>query len=259
MTDLQRTRIAPSSNQGRLQTSPAPRRWAATRLSLVKRAGESMAREDLSALCELYWYPVHSFICSLGVGAEDARDITQGFLTAKLLERNSIAAFDPARSSFRAWLRTCARYYVSNWRAHVRTETAGGKAVHISLDAATATERARLEPRDWVTPERLFDKHHAQAVVGRALASLRDQYAKAGKAEVFAQLLGAALEQDGRALTNRELAVLLGKSEGAVKVEKHRLVRRDFVKCLRAEVSRTLVGPGSLDDEIRQLIEALIV
>jgi RNA polymerase sigma-70 factor (ECF subfamily) len=239
-----------------MSPTPAPRRWATTRLSLVKRAGEPEAKQALSVLCQSYWEPVHSFICSLGVGPEDARDVTQGFFEATLLEHNYIATFDPARGKFRSWLRSCAKNYVRNWFKHARRERAGGKAIHISLDASPADARARLEPRDLLTPELLFDRNWALMVIERALSRLREQNAKAGKPELFLLPHGSPAG-DTRSATNRELAVLLGKSEGAVKAQKHRAFQ-EFRKCLRAEVSKTVAAWESIDDEIRELIGALV-
>lgn len=255
MAEFQRLGTKRLSGTAGLDTSTAPRRWATTRLSVVKRAGEPSAKQALSVLCQAYWYPVHSFICSLGVGSEDARDVTQAFLEATLLEHNYIASFDPARGRFRSWLRTCARNYVRNWFAHQRSERAGGKAVHVSLDALPADGSSWPKLEDGLTPERLFDKRWASTVVDRALTSLRAQYATEGKPEFFL-LPQEESSWNARRVTNRELSVLLGKSEGAVRVQRHRALR-DFRKHLRAEVSKTVAASDSVDDEIRQLIGAL--
>ena len=44
------------------------------------------AREALASLCETYWYPLYAYLRRRGLDPEDARDLTQGFLTS-LIER----------------------------------------------------------------------------------------------------------------------------------------------------------------------------
>jgi hypothetical protein len=59
-----------------------------TRWSLVLAAAgnDSQAREALSSLCQTYWYPLYAYLRRRGLDPEDARDLTQGFLTS-LIER----------------------------------------------------------------------------------------------------------------------------------------------------------------------------
>lgn len=62
--------------------SPRLQRFATTRWSLVAAAGRQAtpeAREALSPLCQLYWYPAYAFIRRQVHGAEEARDLTQDF------------------------------------------------------------------------------------------------------------------------------------------------------------------------------------
>jgi hypothetical protein len=46
-----------------------------TRWSLVLAAGgnDSQAREALSSLCQVYWYPLHAYLRRRGLDPEDAR------------------------------------------------------------------------------------------------------------------------------------------------------------------------------------------
>src|SRR4029077_11164155 len=62
--------------------------------------GQADPRRALAVVCKWYWYPVYAFIRRLGVPADDARDVTQGFFVG-LLERNDLARLDPARGRFR--------------------------------------------------------------------------------------------------------------------------------------------------------------
>jgi DNA-directed RNA polymerase specialized sigma24 family protein len=60
-----------------------------TRWSIVSAAGgedSGACRAALAALCETYWYPLYAYVRRRGADADDARDLTQGFL-ASLLDR----------------------------------------------------------------------------------------------------------------------------------------------------------------------------
>lgn len=232
----------------------AGRRFATTRWSIVLEAAEPEGQRALSLLCRHYWYPIYSFVREQGVDAHDAADVTQGFFE-KLLTRNDIAGVRPEKGQFRSWLRACARNYLHNWFAHRRTIAAGGRAVLVSIDATWAEERLRLEAKDQLGPDRLFERRWALTVLERALARLGDRYERAGKAHVF-RCLYETLGGARVGASDAELSAALGKSAGAVKVERHRM-KRLFHDCLRAEVAKTVSGPAGVDDELRRLIDAL--
>ena len=79
-----------------------------TRWSLVLAAAgndSQAAREALSSLCQTYWYPLYAYLRRRGLDPEDARDLTQGFLTS-LIERQDFEGLrqdraDSARSFWR--------------------------------------------------------------------------------------------------------------------------------------------------------------
>ena len=45
-------------------------------------------------------------------------------------------------------------------------------------------------------------------------------------------------------------------SEGAVKVAVHRL-RKNFGRCLRAELAETVLDPNEVDSELRKMLQVL--
>lgn len=224
------------------------RRFATTRWSLVNRAREPDGRQALAELCRAYWYPVQVFIQGYGLSAVDAADVTQGFFEA-VLARNDLAKVDRERGRFRCWLRKCARNYLYNWFKRNNTAAHGGGAVHVPFeDHCDAL-------RDELTPERSFDRRWALTVIDRAVSRLRHRYERANKgahfAELQAGLWGGACDD-----SDRELALRLRTTVGALKVQRHRL-RHRFQECLRAEVAETVASPDEVDDELRRLIHAL--
>src|SRR5208283_4737936 len=70
----------------------------------------------------------------------------------------------------------------------------GGDKEFIQLDAEEAEERYRLEPVEFLTPEKIFDARWAMTVLGEALKQLRQEYASQGKTSKF-EALKAFLDQ----------------------------------------------------------------
>ena len=90
-----------------------------------------------------------------GNGPDQALDLTQGFF-ARLLEKGIVAAADPGKGRFRAFLRTdCQHFLIDQFR---RTTAWGGGIPTVSIDAHGAEDRYRFEPADTLTPDRLFDR-----------------------------------------------------------------------------------------------------
>lgn len=238
---------------------PAPRagRFATTRWSLVLAAGQTAnapSAEALASLCELYWYPVYAFIRRQGARAEDGADLTQEFF-ARVLEKNYFHDADPARGRFRAFLCASIRHFLSNERDRARTLKRGGNQPPISLDVETAEGTYRLDPRDDLTPEKLFDRRWALILLERVLMRLRDSHVSAGKSELFDRLKGF-LTGDSTGVLYADVATALGMTEGAVKVAVHRL-RRHFRDTLVQEIADTVSDPADIDAEIAYLLKAV--
>jgi RNA polymerase sigma-70 factor (ECF subfamily) len=233
-----------------------PRRLATTRWSLVLRAGDAAAPargQALSELCETYWYPLYAYLRRDGCDEDQARDLTQGFF-AEVLEKNVIAAADPERGRFRAFLFTALRNYAHKERRKERAAKRGGTSTILSFDVDQAEARYRLEPVDALTPERIFERRWAMTLVGRALEAVRAESVAKGKGEQFDRLCPCLTGSLGT--TYAELAAELGIREGSVKVAVHRL-RQRFRRRLTEAIAHTVSEPGELEQELRHLTEVL--
>ena len=235
-------------------SSNAP--FPTTRWSRVARAGDRAgddARAALAELCAAYWYPIYAMIRRLGHA--DALDLTQGYF-ARLLEKPVIAAADPARGRFRAFLRADCRFYLGDCRDRQRAEKRGGGRSSLSIDARDAEGRYLLEPADDLAPDRLFDRAWALTLLGRALDRLAADYAAAGRGAVFERLQGV-LTGAGKVPYAR-VATDLGLTEAAVQQAASRL-RRRYREALRDEIAATLDDPSdeAVEAEIRDLFDAL--
>jgi RNA polymerase sigma-70 factor (ECF subfamily) len=97
-----------------------------THWSRVLEAGgpaTPQAREALAELCTSYWFPVYAFIRHQGHDPHQAQDLTQAFFV-HLLGKDSLAALDPCRGRFRAYLRTACAHFLSDQRDRAPRSTA---------------------------------------------------------------------------------------------------------------------------------------
>lgn len=231
--------------------------FATTRWSLVLEARGPVtprSREALSALCGAYWYPLYAYVRRQGQRVEEAQDLTQEFF-ARLLEKDGMRGVRPERGKFRAYLLGALKHFLSNERDRARARKRGGGASPLSLELDNAEGRYGLEPVDRRTPEKLFEREWALALLEAVLTRLRGELARAGKGDLFERLKGFLAGEKGD-LLYREAGTHLGMSEGAVKVAVHRL-RRRYRELLKEEVSQTLADPAEVEDEIRCLFAAL--
>jgi RNA polymerase sigma factor (sigma-70 family) len=232
------------------------KRFQTTRWSLVLAAGEepsAAAAAALEALCGQYRAPVYAFIRARGHDVDDAADLTQAFFT-RLLEKRVLHTVRPERGRFRSFLLTAVQHFLANERDRVRTQKRGGAREHLSIDVEDAEARYRLSARADLSPDALFERDWALALLERAMAAVEAEYLEAGKGALFARLRG--LVTGAAAESHKAIAADLGMSEGAVSVALHR-IRRRYGEALRSEILDTVSRQEDVADEIRYLMEVL--
>lgn len=230
--------------------------FPATRWSLVLAAKENASpdcRKALAELCRTYWYPLYAFVRRHGHTHEAAQDLTQEFIT-RLLEKGTFASVEPGRGRFRSFLLAACKHFLANEHDRATARKRGGGRAVLPLDFSDAEGRYGHEPAHAMTPERLFDRRWALALLDAVLVRLRREYETAGKGELFDRLKGHLTGEGSR--PHAEEAAALGMREGAVKVAAHRL-RLRYRDLLRDEIGQTLADPAEVDDEIRALFAAL--
>jgi RNA polymerase sigma-70 factor (ECF subfamily) len=234
-----------------------PNRFVTTRWSLVLAAQNSRdpdSDEALARLCEIYWPPVYAFICSRRHDAENARDLTQGFFTV-VLEKGYFKDARRERGRLRTFLLTSVKHFLANeWDKQQALKRGPGKAL-LRLDFDSVENRYKLEPADYETPDKAFERRWAMTTLERVLERLRVEMRRSGKEERF-RSFSAYLTADGDGVTYNTLAAELGMTESSVKVAIHRL-RKRYGELLREEVLQTVGSPEAVDDEIRYLFEAM--
>lgn len=232
--------------------------FATTHWSVVLTAGShhdtTRARDALSRLCRVYWYPLYAYVRRRGHSAHDAQDLTQAFFE-QLLRRQSLASADPERGRFRSFLLAAMNHFlVSEWKKSVAQKRGGG-AENLSLDWAAAEQRFDLEPATTVAPDRIFERQWALTLLDEVLNRLEREYGAEDKAALFAALKETLMGQR-ESQPYAELAQSLGMNEGAVKVAVHRL-RKRYRELIRAEIANTLDHGEDVEAEMRHLFQVL--
>jgi RNA polymerase sigma-70 factor (ECF subfamily) len=231
--------------------------FATTRWTVVLTAGHRpspQADVALEELCRTYWYPLYAYVRHQGSSKEDAEDLTQAFF-ARFLAKNYLEGLSRERGKFRAFLLACLKHFLANEWDRANRLKRGGQALVLSLDWQEADTRYHIELADTSSPDKLFDRAWALALLERVIVRLRDECAATGKARLFDQTK-VFLTMGKGAIPYAQAAGALGLEEGAVRVAVHRL-RRRYRELLHDEIAQTLTDPAHVTEELQALQQAL--
>ena len=232
--------------------------FSTTHWSVVLTAGKTdvpQAAHALEKLCRTYWYPLYAYVRRRGYGSEDAQDLTQGFF-ARLLDQNYPAQADRAKGKFRSFLLLTLNHFLSDERERAVARKRGGGQTLISLDDSEAEERYGLEIADErLSPEKLFERRWAEAILGQALDRLRGEYASEEEGKVYS-VLKAFEPGEQETLTYEQAAARLGVTESAVKAMIYRL-RKRHRELVREQIAQTVSTAAEVDEELRHLLAVI--
>lgn len=232
-------------------------KFTATHWSVVLALGQKNAPEFAAAfdkLCRAYWYPLYAHIRQRGHSPEDAQDLTQSFLL-HLLTHKPFAGLHPSKGRFRSFLLAALNLFLADQRDRQRALKRGGGRELLSLDARAAETRYGLELVDDRSPDRLFERRWALALLDQVLVRLEQDYAETGRADLFRHLKPFLVE-GAHTRTWAEVAGELGLTEAAVKKAAQRL-RQRYGLLFREEIAHTLADPAEVEDELRYLREVM--
>ena len=228
-------------------------RFPQTLWSVVLLAGQSeseKSRGALAKLCQAYWFPLYAYLRRQGKTAQDAQDLTQGFLL-HLLEKHTLSRVHPERGKFRSFLLASLQYYLAGERDKEQAQKRGGGAVHITLDSENAEELYDQTAADTLDPAKVFERRWATTLLERTLCRLEAEFASPERKARFEQLQ-VFLLGDPASLSYAEAGKRLGMREGAVKVAVLRL-RQRFRELLRSEIASTVASEEEVEEEMRHL------
>jgi len=245
------------ANSSKPATPNSDARFATTRWTVVLAAGSpdsSRYREALETLCRTYWFPLYAYLRRTGSSTHEAEDYTQGFFT-QMLEKQYLKDIEPEPGRFRSFLLVALKRFVSDQRARAHATKRGGSRKVLPLDFQAAEAQYALEPTHDLSPEKLFDKSWALALLEQTVVRLEEELADMGRKNLF-ESLKAYLGGRTDAAPYREIAANLDMTEDAVKSAVYRL-RRRYREILRDEIAQTVATPQEADEEIRHLFGAL--
>ena len=150
-----------------------PDRLPSTQASLLEAAAAGgLPGEALDRVIALYWKPVYRYIrFRFGKDNEDAKDLTQGFFTAAL-QREFFARFDPAKASFRTYLRMAVERFAASQHAADHRQKRGGDAKFELVEEQAITA---------ASPEQIFEREWQRQLFPLALDDLREHCEGCGK------------------------------------------------------------------------------
>jgi RNA polymerase sigma-70 factor (ECF subfamily) len=239
------------------QNSAQAALFRTTHWSVVLAAGgqsSTAAREALESLCRTYWYPLYAFVRRQGYGPDDAQDLTQEFF-ARLIEKDRLAEVRPERGRFRSFLRVSLKHFLADARDWARAQKRGGGRPPISLNDSEAESRYQHEPQDDLSPDRIFERRWAYALLEAVMDRLQKEFQSAGKPGLF-EALKPFLAGDIEGRSYAEAGARFGLSEGAAKMTVTRM-RRRYKHLLREEVANTVASPADVEEELGYLLAVL--
>jgi len=232
-------------------------RWSAI---VAARSGDPEERQRaLDVLLAAYWKPVYKYVrIRWGKPSEDAQDLTQDFF-ARLIEKNLLDGYDPARARLRTFLRACVDRVVVNQERDEQRQKRGGGVLHLSLDFAAADgELKHFDPGVPAEMDEFFEREWARSVFAAGVERLRAELAAHDKSIYFRiferyDLLDALPGGTEKRPTYQELAGELGLAASDV-TNYLSFARREF----RRIVLEFLREMTSTDEEFRRETRALL-
>ena len=227
--------------------------FATTRWSVIAACSDddqARANSALSEVCQSYWQPVYACVRHRGHSVPDAQDLTQEFFV-HLLRGKWSKDLNAAKGRFRSYLSVALRHFlVSHHRRRWTVWRGWGKTV-FSFDADEAEGRYQQALTIKVSPEALYERQWAIAVIDQALGQLLIEMRADGKEALFGHF-DAILSAQTREFPYEEVARALGLTVGALHVALHRW-RRRFRTLLHEEIRRTVTSKAEIEDELEHL------
>jgi RNA polymerase sigma factor (sigma-70 family) len=234
-----------------LNPAAASAQWfATTHWSVVlaaKQSDTSQAAAALEKLCRAYWRPLYAYIRRDGHDATEAQDLTQDFF-ARLLARDYLQQLRHQEGKFRSFLLAYLKNFLSEQRRKVGAQKRGGGCAFISLNER-GEDGYLLEPVDELTPDQVFERRWAQAVMQRALDGLREEFVARDQGALF-ELLQDYQPREPGGRSYAQLGKELGMTEAAVKSAVQRM-RQRHRELLREEIAQTVTRPEEIEEELR--------
>lgn len=219
----------------------------ASLIDAAARGGSRLSREAMEAIVTAYWKPAYKHArVKWRRSNDEAKDLVQGFFAA-FAEPEMLARFDPARGSFRNYLRSCLDHYIMKQRERETREKRGGGAAVLDFEQAERELAATPE----ASPEEVFFREWRRQIFSLALDDLRRHALSSGR-----ELQYRVFEQYDLAESDRpryaDIAREHGIAETAV-VNYLAWARRELRRCVSVRLSAVTSGEAELRGETQAL------
>lgn len=218
-------------------------RFPETRVSAVLGArseDEAARHRAFERIITAYWKPVFKYMrVRWQTDHEQAADWTQDFFT-RLLEKEFVQSWDPARGHFRTWLRVGIDGFVKNERKAAGRVKRGGGLAPLSLDFDDAErELGPLLPVETLHPERYFEQEWARALFEAGVAALCEELESSGRSQRW-RIFEAADLAPGDRPSYKDLAAQFGEPE--TQITNYLAAARRQLRRILSERLRELTG-----------------
>jgi DNA-directed RNA polymerase specialized sigma24 family protein len=235
------------------EPSSSPDHFVTTRWTVVLAAGRKSSPhsdEALAELCQDYWYPLYAYARRRTPSREEAEDLVEAFYE-RFPAKNCPAGFNSAQGKFPAFLLASLKHFLANEWDKARRQKRGGGVPLLSLDCQSAGDGYNLAPAEPVTPERLFDREWALALLDRVITRLEAECTSGGNGRLF-EAAKTFLTLGSQAIPYATAAAGLGIEADAMRVAIHRL-RKRYGEMRRDEIAETLGDSREVEAELRSL------
>lgn len=238
------------NNDGR-----SDRCFPTTHWSLVASAGQPTSDAQRTALGELVrrYAPAlrAHLIIRKRVRPQDADDLVQAFLAAKVVEQRLVGRAERARGKFRTFLLTALDRFVVNQLQFEGTR---------KRSAATVELREELDADAAADPSAAFDAAWAREVIAQAMRRVRDRYQSGGREDIWtifeARVIAPMLDH-AQPVPYDQLVRRLGLRSPDEAWNLLATAKRAFASELRAVVGEYEKDEHRIEEEIAELRAAL--
>ncbi len=231
-----------------------------TQWSLIENIKTGQDRDGtlVNFLLQQYWKPVYCYLRRKGHDNEQAKDLTQEFFHAVVLNRDLVSRADQAKGRFRSFLLFALNEFLTKQRLKESAHKRNPKGKLISLDMGDAPTLPQSV--ESASPEESFHYAWLSALLERVLAEVRRDCKREGLEthwQLFDQRVVKPIMGGHSPVSLAELSQEQGI--GDVKQASNRVitVKRRFRKALMQHVSRTLLSGDRASEEMEELLQYL--
>lgn len=222
-------------------------------LQCDKNDPSSPAFTALEELCNTYWKPLYLYTLSRGIKSHEAEDYVQGFLS-HFISTRALTKINSSKGKLRYYLLASLRNHIAGHHRALNTIQRGGQNSHHAFDELSPEdENASLLSHE-SSHEKEFNKQWAEQNISVSMKQIEQDYILEGKETLFKALSPLVLGESKK--TYNELSLELNISTSNLKISLHRM-RKRFSQALRTTIAQTVDSPEDIENELRELIEAM--